>query len=206
MRPLPGPECWRRLEEPVDMARASAQVRAAMKRTRIGLLLVLLLAPLVAAAANPEFAGRWRLDPARSTALDGWHAADLVIALDGSKVALTYHMTWRTTKFTATNTVDTAQPQAIEDFFRIEQRHMAVYPRPGESAQVTAAWLDAGETLRVEAAVPVGISQGEGTMRLYHEFRLLEGGTTLLLIELHSTRHRPLVYHFTKVSPETATN
>ncbi len=159
-----------------------------------------------AAAAKPEFAGHWRLDPARSTALDGWHAADLVIALDGSKVALTYHMTWRTTKFTATNTVDTAQPQAIEDFFRIEQRHMAVYPRPGVSAQVTAAWLDAGETLRVEAAVPVGISQGEGTMRLYHEFRLLEGGTTLLLIELHSTRHRPLVYHFTKVLPETATN
>jgi hypothetical protein len=130
----------------------------------------------------------------------------LVIALDGSKVALTYHMTWRTTKFTATNTVDTAHPQAIADFFRIEQRHMAVYPRPGVSAQVTAAWLDDGETLRVEAAVPVGISQGEGTMRLYHEFRLLEGGHTLLLIELRSTRHRPLVYHFTKVPSEAAAN
>jgi hypothetical protein len=175
-----------------------------MKRIRNGLLLVLMFAPLVAAAANPGFAGRWRLDPARSSALDGWHATDLVIALDGTKVALTYDMTWRTTKFSATNTIDTAQPQAVRDFFRIEQRHMAVYPRAGASAQVTAAWLDAGETLRVEAAVPVGISQGEGTMRVYNEFRLLEGGTTLLLIELHSTRHRPLVYTFTKVPAEAA--
>lgn len=186
------------------MAGPSAQVRAAMKRLRIGLLLVLMFPSLVAAAADPGFAGRWRLDPARSSALDGWHAADLVIALDGTKVALTYDMTWRTTKFSATNTVDTAQPLAVRDFFRIEQRHMAVYPRPGENAQVTAAWLDAGETLRVEATVPVGISQGEGTMRLYHEFRLLEDGTTLLLIELHSTRHRPLVYTFTKVPAEAA--
>lgn len=188
------------------MAAAWAQVRADMKRLRLGLLLVLMFAPLAAMAANPGFAGRWRLDPACSSALDGWHAADLVIALDGTQVALTYHMTWRTTKFSATNTVDTAQPQAIKDFFRIEQRHMAVYPRTGESAQVTAAWLDAGETLRVEAAVPVGISQGEGTMRVYNEFRLLEGGTTLLLIELHNTRHRPLVYTFTKVPAEAAAN
>lgn len=175
-----------------------------MKRLRLGLLLVLMLPSFVAAATDPGFAGRWRLDPARSSALDGWHAADLVIALDGTKVALTYDMTWRTTRYSATNTVDTARALAVRDFFRIEQRHMAVYPRPGESTQVTAAWLDAGETLRVEAAVPVGISQGEGTMRIYDEFRLLEGGTTLLLIELHSTRHRPLVYTFTKVSAEAA--
>ncbi len=188
------------------MAAAWAQVRADMKRLRFGLLLVLMFAPLAATAANPGFAGRWRLDPARSSALDGWHAADLVIALDGTQVALTYHMTWRTTKFSATNTVDSAQPQVIKDFFRIEQRHMAVYPRAGENAQVTAAWLDAGETLRVEAVVPVGISQGEGTMRVYNEFRLLEGGTTLLLIELHNTRLRPLVYTFTKVPAEAASN
>jgi hypothetical protein len=41
-------------------------------------------------------------------------------------------------------------------------------------------------------------------MRLYDEYRLLEGGQQLLLIELHSTRERPLVYHFTKVPAEAA--
>ncbi|MBK8856254.1 MAG: hypothetical protein IPN11_00785 [Opitutaceae bacterium] len=157
-----------------------------------------------AAAADSALAGRWRLDTARSSALDGWNAADLVIARDGTKVALTYHMTWRATKVAATNTVDTAQTLAIKDYFRIEQRHMAVYPRPGETAQVSAAWLDAGRTLRVEALVPVEISQGNTAMRIYQEFRLLEDGATLLLIELHNTRHRPLVYHFTKVPAEAA--
>src|SRR5512138_41914 len=133
MRPQPRAECWRRPEEPVDMAGPSAQVRPDMKRLRLGLLLALMLPSFVAAATDPGFAGRWRLDPARSSALDGWHAADLVIALDGTKVALTYDMTWRATKYSATNTVDTARALAVRDFFRIEQRHMAVYPRPGES-------------------------------------------------------------------------
>jgi hypothetical protein len=119
-------------------------------------------------------------------------------------VALTYHMTWRTSKVAATNTVDTAQTLAIKDFFRLEQRHMAVYPRLGETAQVSAAWLDAGRTLRIEALVPVEVSQGNTAMRIYNEFRLLEDGATLLLIELHNTRHRPLVYHFTKVPTEAA--
>ena len=39
-------------------------------------------------------------------------------------------------------------------------------------------------------------------MRLYSEYRLLEGDRDLVLIELHSSRPRPLVYHFTKVLPE----
>ena len=157
-----------------------------------------------AAAADPALAGRWRLDPARSSALDGWNAADLVITQDDTKVSLTYHMTWRTSKVAATNTVDTAQTLAIKDFFRLEQRHMAVYSRPGETAQVSAAWLDAGRTLRVEALVPVEVSQGNTAMRIYDEFRLLEDGATLLLIELHNTRHRPLVYQFTRVPSEAA--
>ena len=36
------------------------------------------------------------------------------------------------------------------------------------------------------------------------ELGSLEGGQTLLLIELHSTRERPLVYLFTKVPAEAA--
>jgi hypothetical protein len=41
-------------------------------------------------------------------------------------------------------------------------------------------------------------------MRIYSEYRLLEGDQTLLLIELHSSRSRPLVYRFTRVPEEAA--
>jgi len=175
-----------------------------MKRTLLKFLLGLALLPLVAVAGDPALNGRWRMDPARSTALDGWTAMDLVISADGSKVSLRHDMTWHATKVTATNPVDTAQPVEITDFFRVDQRHMAVYARPKAAAQVSAAWLDNGRTLRVEAQVPLETSQGDTTMRLYQEYRLLEGGTELVLIELHSTRSRPLVYHFTKVPEEAA--
>jgi hypothetical protein len=125
---------------------------------------------------------------------------DLVIATDGARVALRYDMTWRSTKLTAVNTVNTDEPVEIADFFRIDQRHMAVYARPRQRARVQAAWLDGGRTLRVDAAVPVEVSQGDRTMRLYDEFRLMEGNGELELIELHSSRDRPLVYYFRKVS------
>ena len=175
-----------------------------MKRTLLKLLLGLALLPLAAVAGDPALNGRWRMDPARSTALDGWTAMDLVIAVDGSKVSLRHDMTWHGTKVTATNTVDTAQPAEITNFFRVDQRHMGVYPRPKEAAHVSAVWLDGGRTLRVEAQVPVETSQGNTTLRLYEEYRLLEGDRDLVLIELHSTRSRPLVYHFTKVPEEAA--
>lgn len=175
-----------------------------MKRLCSRILALALFLPLAALAADSDFAGRWRLDPARSAALDGWSTADLVISVDGSKVTLLHDMTWHATKVTATNVVDTAAPADAVNFFRFDQRHMAVYARPGEAAHVTAAWIDGGRTLRVEALVPLETSQGNTTMRLYDEYRLLEGGKTLLLIELHNTRDRPLIYQFTKVPAEAA--
>lgn len=160
--------------------------------------LLALLLPLAAFAASP-LDGRWRLDPARSTALDGWTAWDLVVATDGPHVSLQHDMQWRTTKHSATNTVDTAQPSTVSNFFRVEQRHMALYPAKGGVTPVRAAWLDAGRTLRVEADTPIELSQGQATMRIYAEYRLVEGDTALVLIELHSSRPQPLIYRFTKV-------
>jgi hypothetical protein len=174
-----------------------------MKRIRRTSWVFLLWLPLLAVAANP-FEGRWRLDPAQSTALDGWTAMDLVVQLDGPKISLRHDMTWRATKVSATNVVSTTAPVEIANFFRIDQRHMAVYAQPKKTARATAEWLDAERTLRVEALVPVEISQGETTMRIYAEYRLLEGENALLLVELHSTRSRPLVYRFTKVPADSA--
>lgn len=164
------------------------------------LLFLTLAAAALAAHANPAFQGRWRLDPAASTALDGWTKADLVISLEGSRVAIQHDMTWRTTRVAATNTFDTAAPMELKDFFRIEARHMAVYPAKGAITRARAEWIDAGRTLRTEALTPVEVSQGDVLMRLTTEYRLGELGDTLTVIELRSSRNRPLVYVFKKVS------
>jgi len=162
-------------------------------------LLLTLFTPLMVLAANPSFAGRWKLDKTRSTALDGWHEWELVISLAGTQVSLQHDMKWGRTNLTATNTVDTAQSVTLPDFFRVEQRHMALYSAKGATTTARAAWLDEGRTLRVEADTPIEISQGQAVMRIYSEYRLIEGNRELLLIELHSSRPQPLVYRFTKV-------
>ena len=168
-----------------------------MIRPLLCLLTSLLLAS--AAHATSPFDGRWRLDKTRSTALDGWHEWDLVIQVTGNQVSLKHDMKWGRTEFSATNVVDTAKASSLSNFFRVEQRHMALYPAKDTVTPVRAAWLDDGRTLRVEADAPIEISQGQAVMRIYSEYRLLEGDRDLELIELHSSRPRPLIYHFTKV-------
>lgn len=174
----------------------------AFKRTILGGIAALCLAAL--ASANPALAGRWRLDPALSTALDGWHKMDLVIGLDGTKVAITYDMLWIRSQVVETNAFDTAQPVELAKFFRVEQRHMAVYPTKGGTTKATAAWIDDGRTLRTEALTSVEVSQGDRPMRITSEYRVSETGDTLTVIELHSTRNRPLVYVLKKVPAEAA--
>jgi len=164
---------------------------------------LLLLLPLAAPAATPSpFDGRWQLDKTRSSALDGWQEWELVISTNGTRVNLENNMKWGRTEFSATNVVDTAKSVTLPHFFRVEQRHMALYPAKNESTPVRAAWLDAGRTLRIEADTPIEISQGHAVMRIYREFRLIEGDREIQLIELHSSRSRPLVYRFTKITGE----
>jgi hypothetical protein len=173
-------------------------MRSVFSKIALGLLLL----PLGLLATDPGFNGRWRLDTSISTALDGWTAMDLVVSIEDDEVVLQHDMRWRSTRVTAINRVNTAGPVELRDFFRIEQRHMAVY-RPVDSVTpVTAAWLDDGRTLRVEANHEVETSQGTTKMRITSEYRLQEGDKTLTLIELHSTRDRPLVYVFRKLAPD----
>jgi len=170
------------------------------KRVIFGGLIALLFSTL--SFATPDINGRWRLDIELSTALDGWHAADLVIAQTGTKISIDHHMKWRTTLFDATNGYDTAAPVVMSDFFRIEQRHMAVYPAKDSHTHATATWIDQGRTLRLEIDTTVEVSQGDVEMRIYQEYRVSELGDILTLIELHSSRNRPLVYVFKKVIEE----
>jgi hypothetical protein len=72
----------------------------------------------------------------------------------------------------------------------------------GALTPVRAEWLDGERTLRVEATPQIETSQGTSPMRIYQELRLVEGDQELLLIELHSTRAKPLVYRFIKITGE----
>lgn len=156
------------------------------------------------ASANSELAGHWQLDIARSSPLSGWQDMALVIAVDGAEIEITHQMRWRRTHYRATNIVDTSKTVTSDSFFRVEQRHMAVYPTKGGVSHTTAEWIDAEQTLRTETQTMVEVSQGDVPMRITSEYRIGEGAETLTWIVLRSSRSRPLVYFFQKVEAEAA--
>ena len=178
-----------------------------MKNTPFKRMIMVGLAVLAlgaTASANPEIVGDWQLDIDRSSALDGWQDMRLVISTQDTRVDIRHEMRWRATRYRATNTVDTTKSVASDNFFRVEQRHMAVYPTKGGVTHTTAEWIDNNRTLRTETHTPVEISQGDVIMRITSEYRIGEGGETLTVIELHSSRSRPLVYFFRKVEEEVS--
>ena len=155
-------------------------------------------------SANPEIVGQWQLDVARSSALAGRPDMRSFISSHDTQVDIRHEMRWRSTRYRATNTVDTAKSVASDSFFRVEQRHKAVYPAKGGVTHTTAEWIDDNRTLRTETHTPVEVSKGNVNMRITSEYRIGEGGKTLTLIELHSSRSRPLVYFFRKVEEEVS--
>lgn len=175
------------------------QTSVLMKVLFFGLISQVILACLCVASGDTNFNGRWQLVPERSSALDGYTNMHLLLEIDGDHVDITHDMRWRSTRVVETNRVDTRKVVQIPNFFRIEQRHMAVYPPKDAVTPVSAEWLDQGRTLRVEALVPVEVSQGDASIRIYYEYRLGIANDTLTLIELHSTRNNPLVYRFKKL-------
>ena len=178
-----------------------------MKFTPFRRLLMVVTAAValgVTASANPDIVGQWQLDIDRSSPLDGWQDMRLIISTQDTQVDIRHEMRWRATRYRAINTVDTAKPVASDSFFRVEQRHMAVYPAKGGVTNTTAEWIDNNRTLRTETHTPVEVSQGNVNMRITSEYRIGEGGETLTVIELHSSRSRPLVYFFHKVEEKVA--
>ncbi|MCB1122280.1 MAG: hypothetical protein KJT03_12080 [Verrucomicrobiae bacterium] len=170
-----------------------------MKKLCLSLFFVYLFAPFLTAGTSNGFDGRWALIPERSSALDGWTNMHLILKVDGGKFEITHDMRWRSTRAIETYSVKPGRKMKVKNFFRIEQRHMAVYPHKNAVTAVSAEWLDNKRTLRVEAEVPVEVSQGNTVMRITYEFRLGVDDDSLTLIELHSTRDQPLVYRFKKL-------
>ena len=172
----------------------------ACKRILLGGIAALFLAAL--ASANPDLEGRWRLDPKYSSGLDGWSAMDMVFAHEGSQIAITYEMALRSIRRDYTNTFDTSKKVTSKGFFRVEQRHMAVYGAKDGVSSSTAEWIDDNRTLRTESHTPVEVSQGVVTMRITCEYHIGEEGKKLTVIEIHSSRERPLIYFMYKVKEE----
>lgn len=81
-----------------------------------------------------------------------------------------------------------------------DNRHAGVYIAGDRTKTVFSEWKDDGQTLATEATLEVSVQQGLRTVRIYTEYRLSPGGDRLDVLELRSTRPRPIHYVFFRSS------
>ena len=154
--------------------------------------------------ASPDWFGTWHLDHGRSTAVDPWLDLSVVFAQDGG--ALVLKRQWRGTReggtFTDSVRVRPDGPPATAKLAQWpDNRHLGAYIS-GDSLKTTAArWADGGRTLITESTLAVSVQQGERALRIYTEYRLAPAGDRLDVLELRSSRPRPIHYVFTRTAP-----
>lgn len=162
----------------------------------LGSLLTCLVAN--ASAALPSaLAGHWTLDPSRSSAVDPFRTIRLDVSVSGDRVSITRTMDGGSRTTADTLTLDLGQTEVTEPMVMwVDNRHIGAWVGEDRDRTVRAELLDAGETLRVESTFKLETSQGTTPVRVTTEYRLSPDGKRLTVLELRSTRNRPLHYTF----------
>lgn len=169
---------------------------------RLPAFLLLLVLPLLACAPNPDFSGTWTLVKERSTSVDPWRSMAIKMEVDGPNVTL--KRIWGgnreagTYMDSVTVRTDGSVHTVVMDQWP-DNRHLGAFLAGDSTKQVTAEWLDDERTLRVERRLQVRTSQGVRPIRIYSEYRLSTDGRHLTVLELRSTRPRPLHYAFERI-------
>jgi hypothetical protein len=84
-----------------------------------------------------------------------------------------------------------------------DNRHLGAYIAGDHRKTVASRWEDDGRTLITESTLTVSTQQGERPIRIYTEYRLSPGGDRLDVLELRSTRPRPVHYVFTRAATQS---
>lgn len=159
------------------------------------------LLPAFVDPPGDDFAGAWTLVPDRSTAIDPWLNLRVEIAVEDDAVVL--KRMWRgsreggafvdSVRLVPGSTVESEKMAQWPD-----NRHLGAYIAGDSTQTVSSRWKDDGRTLATERTLTVSVQQGLSPVRIYTEYRLSPEGDRLDVLELRSTRPRPIHYVFTR--------
>lgn len=163
-----------------------------------------LLASLVCCAAASPLAGVWHIDRERSTELSPWQSYDLTISVDGDIVTLARQFSAGRRTFADTMTLDTSKAETVVPVsLWPDNRHLGAYIGGDHTKHVAAKWLDERRILRLSTDLVLDTQQGARAVNILSDFKVSTSGSQLTLIELRSTRNRPVVYVFTRETSKT---
>lgn len=183
------------------MKLSSSSLFPSLRRTCFALLA--LCAGRVALATEPaSLAGAWRIDPERSTELNPWQDLTLTITVDGDRVDIRRHFSWGRRTFDEDIALDVSAPMNVVPVsWWPDNRHLGAYIGGDKTKRIRATWLESRHILRLSADLVVSTQQGERAINVLSDYKVSANGAQLTLTELRSTRNRPVVYTFTRLSP-----
>jgi hypothetical protein len=149
---------------------------------------------------NP-LAGHWRIDLTRSTELSPWKSFDLTIAIDGNMVRIQRDLAWGRRTNTDVTAIDvTNRENIVRVDWWPDNRHLGAYIGDDKTKRVRAEWVDAHRILRLSSDLVLETQQGARAVNVLSDYKVSASGSELTLTELRSTRNRPIVYVFKRVS------
>ena len=153
------------------------------------------------ALSPTALSGAWVLDADRSRAIDPWRGLALEIADDGDGVVVKRMWTGSREGGAAVDSVRLVPGTTVRSAPMLQwpdERHLGVYITGDRTKTVASRWEDGGRTLVTESALTVSTQQGERPIRIYTEYRLSPEGDRLDVLELRSTRPRPIHFVFAR--------
>lgn len=174
-----------------------------MPSPRILFLLSFFVALNLNAAENPAspLAGTWRIDLSRSTELSPWKGYDFTLSVDGDTVTLHRKLGWGRRQFSDTIAIDTTRADnVIPVEMWPDNRHLGAYIGGDKTMRVRAEWLDDRHILRLSSDLVLDTQQGPRDVNILSDYKVSANGSRLTLTELRSTRNRPVVYVFNRVT------
>ncbi len=168
---------------------------------RLPIRFLLLLAALATGqlrADTSALAGEWKIDLERSTELSPWKDFRLVITVAGDAITVERHLAWGTREFADTMTVHPGRTDSFPVSMWPDNRHLGAYISDAHTKQVRAETLDGGRLLRLSTDLVLATQQGEQPVNILSDYKVSATGRQLTLIELRSSRNRPVVYVFNR--------
>jgi hypothetical protein len=150
-----------------------------------------------------KLSGKWKIDKEVSTAIDPWR--DMQIEIDATSSQLTLDRNWEgyhgfSVSDSMTIPIDGSTHQVSMSQWP-DNRHIGAFLAEDSLKSVSARWLDEGRTLQVTTRLKLKVSQGTSQVRTHSEYRVSPSGAHLIVLELRSTRPRPIRYRFEEMDP-----
>lgn len=159
-----------------------------------------LLACSVPGWGVPQLDGKWVVDAAQSSALDPWRRIVLEIDVEGPAVTIAREVSAGRRVSSATYALLIDETVKVPVGWWTGNRHIGAYMGGDGTESIRATWLD-NRTLGVVSHYVLATSQGETPARSTYEYRLSPDGSTLTVIELRSSRDKPIVHVFNRAEP-----